>query len=215
MKIVSCVGSKGGSGKSHIANLISYELAVTHKSKVVLFDADIQGTCISAKAVNSKIPFEIISVTNKTDVWERAKFFSESSIDYVVIDGNPRSLQEDPDLIEMIAKLSDLNLIISRPSPHDIKAQLKYVDLVHRVTNGEIRILWNFVQNNTSSHKAGIPQGEKLLGLRSLETKICLRIAYQDLGYTEGYIGDLGNSAATDEIHRLGIEVKELLNGKK
>jgi cellulose biosynthesis protein BcsQ len=214
MKVISSVGAKGGSGKSSVALLTAWEFAKGHKSKVAVLDADVQGSCISAKMLNPALPFEVFSVGNKTQLWEKGKQLSEQKYDYLIIDGNPRSIHEDPTLIEMIAKLSDLNLIISRPSPRDLKAQLKYVEIVKAATKGEIRILWNFFQRNTGAHKEGIPEGEKLLGLQSLKTKIGLRIAYQDVGYSECYIADLGNREATVEIKALGNEIKRLLNGQ-
>lgn len=215
MKIISSVGAKGGSGKSSVALLLAWELAKTHKAKVALLDSDIQGTCFSAQALNSNLPFAVHSIGNKTQLWELGKKLTETGIDFLIIDGNPRSIHEDPSLIEMIAKLSDLNLIISRPSPRDLKAQLKYVDLVKAHTSGEIRLLWNFYQKQTAAHREGVPEGEKLLGLKSLKIKIGLRIAYQDIGYSEGYIGDLGNKEAVKEIKGLAQEVRRLLNGKK
>jgi hypothetical protein len=80
---------------------------------------------------------------------------------------------------------------------------------------GKVYLLWNFYQKNTAAHKAGIPEGEKLLGLESLKTRIGLRVAYQDVGYSECYIGDLGNREASKEIKALAKEVKGYLDGKK
>ena len=215
MKVISCVGAKGGTGKSSISLLTAWELAKSHKSKVALLDADVQGTSFSAKAMNPEIPFDVFSVGNKTQLWEKGKQLSEGGYQYLIIDGSPRSIHEDPDLIKMIAKLSDLTLIVSRPSPRDLKAQLKYVEMVKAETSGEVRILWNFFQKNTGAHKDGIPEGEKLLNLKSLQTQIGLRIAYQDIGYSESYIGSLGNKEATTEIRALGNEIKRLIDGKK
>ena len=56
MKIISSVGAKGGSGKSSIALLTAWELSKIHKAKVAILDADVQGTCVSAKALNPEIP---------------------------------------------------------------------------------------------------------------------------------------------------------------
>jgi len=215
MKVISSVGAKGGSGKSSISLILAWELAKTFKAKVVIFDADVQGTCVSAKALNQEMPFEVISVISKTDLWEKGKQYAKNGYDYLIIDGNPRSLHEDPALIEVIAKLSDLNLVVSRPSPRDLKAQIKYVDLVKKATPGETRILWNFFQKNTAAHKEGVPEGEALLGIPSLNTKIGLRVAYQDVGYEEGYIGEFMNNEATKEIRALGKEIKRLLHGKE
>lgn len=215
MKVISCVGAKGGTGKSSISLLTAWELAKSHKAKVALLDADVQGTSFSAKALNPDLPFDVISVGSKTQLWEKGKQLSEEGYQYLIIDGNPRSIHEDPDLIKMIAKLSDLTLIVSRPSPRDLKAQLKYVEMVKFETSGEVRILWNFFQKNTGAHKDGIPEGEKLLNLKSLKTQVGLRIAYQDIGYSESYIASLGNKEATSEIKALGNEIKRLIDGKK
>lgn len=213
MKIISSVGAKGGSGKSSIALLTAWELSKMHKAKVAILDADVQGTCVSAKALNPDTPFEVYPVGNKAQLHQKGKQLADEKYDILIIDGNPRSIHEDPALIEMIAKLSDLNLIVSRPSPRDLKAQLKYVEMVKAHTSGEIRLLWNFFQKNTAAHKEGIPEGEELLGLKSLKTKIGLRIAYQDIGYNEEYIGSLGNKEAIGEIRNLVTEIRRLLNG--
>lgn len=215
MKIISSVGAKGGSGKSSIALLTAWELSKAYKSKVAVLDADVQGTCVSAKALNKEIPFDVYCVGNKAQLWEKGKQLSEQGYHYLIIDGNPRSIHEDPALIEIIAKLSDLNLIISRPSPRDLKAQLKYVDMVKAHTSGEIRLLWNFYQKQTAAHKEGVPEGESLLGLTSIKTKIGLRIAYQDIGYGEGHISNLGNVEAITEVRELVKEIKRIVDGKK
>lgn len=212
MKIISSVGAKGGSGKSSIALLLAWELA--KGKKVAVLDADIQGTCMSAKVMNPSAPFEVFSVLNKAQLWQKGKELSDQAYDYCLIDGNPRSLHEDPALIEIIAKLSDLNLIISRPSPRDVKAQIAYVSLVKNHTKGNVRLLWNFYQKQTGAHKEGVPEAEALLGLQSLQTRIGQRIAFQDLGYTEGHISSLGNAEAAKEALALAKEVRGLLNGK-
>lgn len=215
MKIISCVGAKGGSGKSSIALITAWELSKTQNKKVAIIDADVQGTCVSAKALNSELPFDVYAAGNKTDLWNIGKRLADQGIDYLVIDGNPRSIHEDPALIKVIAKLSDLNLIISRPSPRDLKAQIAYVEMIGGETLGEIRLLWNFFQKNTGAHREGVPEGEKLLGLKSLNTKIGLRVAYQDVGYSERYIGELGNREAVEEVRALGNEIRRILDGKK
>jgi|GEM_PF-2855447 len=215
MKVISSLGAKGGTGKSSVALITAWELTKTHKANVVILDADVQGTCISAKNLNPELPFDVFSVGNKTQLWEKGKELSDKGIDYLVIDGNPRSIHEDPDLVQMIAKLSDLSLVVSRPSPRDLKAQIKFVEAIRKATKGEIRILWNFFQKNTGAHKDGIPEGEKLLGLQSLKTRIGLRIAYQDVGYEETHIRELGNKEAAEEVAALGNEIKRLLHGKK
>jgi cellulose biosynthesis protein BcsQ len=214
MKVISSVGAKGGSGKSSVSLLLAWELTQKHKAKVALFDSDVQGTCLSAKNLNPSLPFDVLSVLDKPTLLANGKRCEAENFDYLIIDGNPRSLHEDPSFIECIAKISDLNLVISRPSPRDLRAQIKYVDLVKRATKGHIRLLWNFYQKNTGAHREGVPEGEELLGLKSIQTKIGLRIIYQDIGYSESFIGDFGNNEAAQEIRALGTEIQELLNEK-
>ena len=184
-KIISSVGAKGGTGKSSVALLTAWELSKSKQSKVAILDADVQGTCVSAKSLNPDLPFEVFSVGNKKQLWETGKKLSDNNFDYLIIDGNPRSINEDPDLIRMIAKLSDLSLIVTRPSPRDIKAQIGYAQLLKEETSGEVRIIWNFYQKNTGAHLSGVPEGEKLLSLSSMKTKIGSRICFQDIGYSE------------------------------
>lgn len=215
MKIISSVGAKGGSGKSSVAMFLAWDMAKNQNLKVAILDADIQGTCVSAKALNPDLPFGVYAVANKEELFEMGKQMNQQGYDCLIIDGNPRSINEDVDLIKVIAKLSDLNLIVSRPTPRDLKAQIKYVETIKQATKGKVCLLWNFFQKNTAAHKAGIPEGEKMLGLTSLSTKLGLRVAYQDIGFTECYIGDMGNRDATNEIKSLAKEVKGILNDKK
>ena len=215
MKVISSVGAKGGSGKSSVALFLAWELVQPNK-KVAIFDVDVQGTCVSAKALNPDLPFDVYSIVSKKELFKKGKELSKAGYDFLIIDGNPRSIHEDPDLINVIAKLSDLNLVISRPTPRDLKAQIKYVDMIKKATHGKTCLLWNFFQKNTAAHKVGVPEGEKMLGLPSLKTKLGQRVAYQDVGFTECYIGDLGNRVATQEIKALAKEVRGvLLDGKK
>jgi cellulose biosynthesis protein BcsQ len=211
LKIISCVGAKGGSGKSSVALFLAWELS-KNKNKVAILDADVQATCVSAKAMNSAMPFDVFAVANKKQLLEQSKILLNQGYSYVIIDGNPRSIHEDIDLITSIATLSDLSLIISRPTPRDLKAQIKYVDMVKSATMGQVRLLWNFYQKNTSAHKDGVPEGEKLLQLQSLKTMLCLRIAYQDIGFDECYIGAMNNKEATLEIKALSNEVRRIVD---
>jgi len=215
LKIISCVGAKGGSGKSSVALFLAWELAKTNKKRVAILDADVQATCVSAKTMNSAMPFDIFPVANKKQLLEQSKILSNQGYAYIIIDGNPRSIHEDEDLITAIATLSDLSLIISRPTPRDLKAQIKYVAIVKSATTGQVRLLWNFFQKNTGAHKDGVPEGEKLLQLPSLKTVLCLRIAYQDIGFSECYIGAMNNKEATLEIRALCNEVRGIIDESK
>lgn len=214
MDVISCVGGKGGTGKSSIALLLGWEFSRNHKKRVAILDSDRQGTCLTAKKLNDKLPFDVFSVASKEELFSIGSKLEKQNYDLLIIDGNPRSIHEDPALIEMISELSDLSLIISRPSPRDVNAQLKYIETARKNTKGQVRLLWNFYQKNVGSHRYGAPNMEELLGVKSIKTKIGLRVAFQELGYREGYIGELNNPEATVESKSLAKEIKEILNGK-
>lgn len=212
MKIVSAVGAKGGTGKSSVALLLAWELSKKNR-KVAIFDVDIQGTCVSAQELNKSLPFKVYAVGNKRELIELGDSISKENYDYLIIDGNPRSIHEDPELIEIIAQLSDLSLIVSRPTPKDLKAQIKYVNVVRENTNGAVRIVWNFFQKQMKTHSSSILEGEKLLGISSLKNKIGLRAVYQDMGFSECYIGEMNNKYASEEIKSLCDEIIKVCNG--
>jgi cellulose biosynthesis protein BcsQ len=215
MKVISSTGVKGGSGKSSVALLLAWELAKDGRGRVAIIDTDAQCSSLSAKALNPQAPFDVVAATSAQDLWRIGKKMEEQHFDFLIVDGNPRAFVSDPDLVTTVAKLSDLNLIVSRPGPRDLKPQIPFVETIRKHTAGHIRLLWNFFQKNTNSHREGAVEGEKLLGLKSLETRIGLRIVYQDWGYVEGYIGDMGNADAADEVCRLGTEVRGVLDGQK
>lgn len=93
-----------------MALFLAWELSKTHKKKVAILDADIQGTCVSAQALNTNLPFGVYPIAGKKDLWEKGKELAQKGYDYLIIDGNPRSIHEDPELIEVIAKLTENGL---------------------------------------------------------------------------------------------------------
>ena len=217
-KIIAVTGSKGGVGKSTVTLLLAWELSrLGHSVSVV--DADIQGSSVSAKVLNPESPFEVVQVTDRRGLWEKCKGFSDDGIDFVVVDTNPRSSFEDPLVAEMLATLSDLTLVLSRPSPRDLKAQICFAEMLRSKASGEIRLLWNFVQPRTATHKAGMPEGEELLGIKAMKAFLSSRISFQDVAFDETDIKKLGNRAASKEAEKLASEVIEILkvgkNGKK
>ena len=50
---------------------------------------------------------------------------------------------------------------------------------------------------------------------KSIKTKIGLRVAFQELGYREGYIGELNNPEATVESKSVAKEIKEIFSMAK
>lgn len=217
-KIIAITGSKGGVGKSTVSLLLAWEFSRLGYS-IGLIDADIQGSSISAKVLNPDSPFQVEKATDRRDLWEKSKKFSDTGTDFVIVDTNPRSSFEDPLVSEMLATLSDLTLVLSRPSPRDLKAQIRFAEMLREKSSGEVRLVWNFVQSRTATHKAGMPEGESLLGIKPLKSYLSNRISFQDVGFDEADIRTLGNKTASKEAENLANEVIKTLkvksNGKK
>jgi len=216
-KIIAVTGSKGGVGKSTVSLLLAWEFSRQGYS-IGLIDADIQGSSISAKVLNPDAPFQVEKAIDRRELWEKSKKFSDDGIDFVIVDTNPRSSFEDPLVSEMLATLSDLTLVLSRPSPRDLKAQIKFAEMLISKAAGSVRLLWNFVQPRTATHKAGMPEGESLLGIKALKSYLSSRISFQDVGFDESDIRSLGNKAASKEAESLANEIIKTLkvevNGK-
>lgn len=216
-KILAVTGAKGGVGKSTVTLLLAWELSRLGYT-VGVIDADIQGSTISAKVLNPESPFQVVKATDRRELWERSKAFSDDGTDIVIVDTNPRSSFEDPLVSEMLATLADLTLVLSRPSPRDLKAQIRFTEMLREKAAGDVRLLWNFVQARTSTHKAGMPEGETLLGIKALQSYLSSRISFQDVGFDECDIRTLGNRAASKEAETLANEVTQVLkvgaNGK-
>jgi cellulose biosynthesis protein BcsQ len=209
-KIIAVTGAKGGVGKSTVTLLLAWEFSRRGKT-VAVIDADIQGSSISAKVLNPEIPFSVVKAQDRRELWEKSKEFNDKGLDFVLVDTNPRSSFEDPLVAEMLATLSDLTLVLSRPSPRDLKAQIKFSEMLKEKSSGKLRLVWNFVQPRTATHKAGMPEGESLLGIRALKSFLSSRISYQDVGFDEADIRTLGNKAASREAEALASEIIEFL----
>lgn len=94
MKIISVVSAKGGVGKSTIALLLASMLSQKHKT--ALLDCDIQSTCVSAKAVNPDLPYDIVSAPHLKEIVSQGRRLEEEGVEWMVIDTNPRSFLEHP-----------------------------------------------------------------------------------------------------------------------
>lgn len=217
-QILAITGAKGGVGKSTVALLLAWELSRLGYS-VAVIDADVQGSSVSAKIQNPDSPFQVVKAKDRRDLWEQSKRLSDQGVEFVVVDTNPRSSFEDPKFTELLSSLADLTLVLSRPSPRDLKAQIKFAEMLCGKASGEVRLVWNFVQPRTAAHKAGMPEGETLLGIKALKSYLSSRISFQDVGFDEADIRTLGNRSASKEAADLAAEVLKVLkvkpNGKK
>ena len=208
MKIISVLGSKGGSGKSTVSLILA--ASFSKQGKTALLDCDIQSTCLSAKKVNPQLPYEVFSTPHIEEIVLKGRQLESSQVEWVVIDTNPRSFLEDPNQIDTIIQLSDICLLPCRPAPRDIRANLELSkQLTQKTSNAHI--VWNFVQNRVNAHKASMKQASAFLGLHSLKSFLKQRICYQDV-FDEPPL-PLWNINAKKEVESLVKEVRRKVNG--
>ena len=110
MKIITVASTKGGPGKTTVAQSIATGLDATKANKVLLLDADPQGTCVDwAKLREAETPLVLaVGSENIASVVEEAR---EEGFTHVVIDTSPsQSL-----LMADTMKMADLVVFVANP----------------------------------------------------------------------------------------------------
>jgi chromosome partitioning protein len=124
--IIGVLNQKGGVGKTTIAINIAAVFATDTKNRVLLVDADPQGSSMAWSAARESDPlFPVIGMAKPTlhkDLPELARDY-----DMVVIDGAPRVNE----LGRAAIMAADLVLIPVQPSPYDVWATTDIVGLVN------------------------------------------------------------------------------------
>ncbi len=128
MKVVVVASRKGGSGKTTLAGHMAVQAELTGSGPVALVDADPQGSLAdwwNKRAAQTPV-FVHTSVPELPDDIERLR---DLGIKLLVIDTPPALSSTIADVI----RLSDLVVIPSRPSPHDLRSLGATVELVEHL----------------------------------------------------------------------------------
>lgn len=117
MKVITVASQKGGSGKTTLAGHLAVQAELAGAGPVVLIDADPQGSLADwwNERVASVPAFAQTSVQRMVDDLERLRC---EGFAYAIIDTPPAIVTA----IHAIVKQSDLVIIPTRPSPHDLRA---------------------------------------------------------------------------------------------
>lgn len=141
MKIISFINSKGGVGKTTLAtNLARYlytqKSIKSENSKILLVDADPQGSVRDWNESGAQTEIHVISADRKETLFRLPAYLKENAYDYVIID-TPGKAQE---ITGSAIAISDLCLIPVQPSPYDLWSSMDVIELIkarHTVTNGK------------------------------------------------------------------------------
>ena len=127
MRIIAVTSQKGGSGKTTITGHLAVEAARTSGEPVALIDTDPQGSLSdwwNEREAEQPVFAQAKLATLEADLAS----LKESGIRLVFIDTPPAITGA----IQSVVNKADLVLIPTRPSPHDLRAAGKTVDLVER-----------------------------------------------------------------------------------
>jgi len=207
--ILSILNQKGGVGKTTLAVHVATAVA-RQGARVLLVDADPQGSALDWSAMRSSIPlFPVIGLPKA--ILHRELPTLAADYDHVVIDGPPRVY----DVARSAIMASDVVVIPVQPSPYDVWAAKEIVDLLHEAATFNENLKSAFVINRKIVNTAiGRDVTEALAGypVRVLNTAIGQRVAFAESAGQGNTVLDLDlNSAASREVMALTREILEIV----
>ena len=208
MTVVSFVNQKGGVGKTTLA--IHLAMALTNSGRVLLVDADPQGSALDWQARReTATEFPVVGLARP--VLHREVAGLGKSYDWVVIDSPPRTNT----LVRSAIAASDLALIPVQPSPLDIWAAQDILDILDEVAVLRPRLQARFVVNRLFvGTRLGAEVGNALADFRTpaLRTAIRNRTEYAKAA-REGRtaIETAPGSAAANDFRTLANEIQTVV----
>jgi len=145
MKTISVVSLKGGAGKTTVA----FNLALAGWSRghrVLVADADPQGSCLAALKVRERPGPEFVAATAGR-LFQIQQGAARDGVDILVIDTPARA---DAGLAEAI-RLADLCLAVARPTFLDLIVVTQTIDAVRRLRRDGLVVL-----NQAPSRRGGM-----------------------------------------------------------
>jgi chromosome partitioning protein len=144
MKIIVMASQKGGVGKTTLAGHIGVQ-ASSSGHNVALIDADPQGSLSDWWNVReAKQP--LLATVNIAELPAAIKTLADAGIEILIIDTPPAVTET----IRTVVELADLVIIPTRPSPHDLRAVGKTVDIVIECNKRMLFVI------NGAAHRARI-----------------------------------------------------------
>lgn len=125
MRVVAVASQKGGSGKTTLAGHIAVQAERVGSGSVALIDTDPQGSLAdwwNERAASTPVFVHTSTQRLQQDIQQ----LEELGIDLLIIDTPPAITATITDVI----RVSDVVLVPTRPSPHDLRSVGRTVELV-------------------------------------------------------------------------------------
>lgn len=206
MAVLSMCSSKGGSGKTTIAQLIIGVMRQRGYS-VAAIDGDVNQTLSTWLKTFAKLDVDCRTIDDENDMIEQAQEL-EQKHDVVVIDTAGARNQATlyaigvSDLVLIPVQLSSANVIEAVKTYRTVENAAK---LVKREVPGRVVFTDYTPKTNIAKH---IKNEVKDVGLPAMKTKLHRLVAFQELSYgTVPRIGKAGAQAQllVDEMHAMGV----------
>ena len=194
--IISVQNQKGGVGKTTLAIHISHAISLTTKARVLLIDADPQGSARDWSAARqTEALFPVVAIDRPVLHREIPKLAPD--YDHIIIDG---------------ISAADLVVIPVQPSPYDVWAAQEIINLIKEASVFKENLKAVFAINRKIVNTAiGRDVSEALTSfeLPVLTAQICQRIAFAESAATgQTVLETEPKGAAAKEIKAI---VKEIL----
>lgn len=195
MKIIVLASQKGGAGKTTLCGHLSVEASL-NGHKVAIIDTDPQGSLAAWwNERESDSPAFVSSSIIKLQ--DDINLIKKEGFDYLFIDTPPAVTQT----IETVVGVADLVVIPTRPSPHDLRAVGKTVDIVNDCNKRMVFVI------NGAANRARI-SADAAIAL-SQHGAVCPTVVYQRTDFASSMI-DGRTVQEMDKASKSAIEVREL-----
>lgn len=214
--VLSCVAQKGGAGKTTIALNLADAFMVDAGQRVLVVDADPQGSArIWADVASERgVAGPTVVGVNGAALRKTVRDLAES-FDVIVIDTPPHMAKE----AEQAVALSHLTLVPVAPGPADIWALAQTVETLKHVEGMRddpvlARVVLNRLDKRTGIG-ANLATDAATSGLKVLGATLGNRVAYPEaMAAGMGVVSYAPGTPAADEVRELAREVLALMGGK-
>jgi chromosome partitioning protein len=195
MKIIVLASQKGGAGKTTLCGHLSVEASL-NGHMVAIIDTDPQGSLAAWwNGRESDSPAFVSSSIIKLQ--DDINLIKKEGFDYLFIDTPPAVTET----IETVVGVADLVVIPTRPSPHDLRAVGKTVDIVNDCNKRMVFVI------NGAANRARI-SADAAIAL-SQHGAVCPTVVYQRTDFASSMI-DGRTVQEMDKASKSAIEVREL-----